>query len=344
MPSHPDLYFNHSKVKAVPAQKHLGLLLDSKLNFNLHLKTVIDKITKSINVLRKLCFQILRLSLITIYKSFIRSQLEYADVIYDQPSIATFSDRLETIQYNSALAITGAVRGTSKDKLYKELGIEYLSSRRWFERVCLFYKIINKKTPSYLTNIVPLPNHNLNTRNQHLIPQIICRTISFSNSFFPYSINEWNKLDQQTKLLDSYSKFRSNLLKSIRPLPNSIFNACDPLGIQLLTRLRVGLSHLREHKFRHGFNDVIDPFCPCLMEIESVSHFFLRCQNYINQRNDLMNELSILDPSFVQLDSISLTNLLLYGNKTLTIDINSNILNLSINFIKNTKRFDGPLF
>ena len=135
---HPDLYFNQTKVKVVPAQKHLGLILDNKLNFNLHLKTVIDKITKSINVLRKLRFHIPRHSLITIYKSFILSQLEYADVIYDQPSIATFSDRLESIQYNSALAITGAVRGTSKEKLYKELGLEYLSSRRWFKKLCLF--------------------------------------------------------------------------------------------------------------------------------------------------------------------------------------------------------------
>ena len=135
---HPDLYFNQTKVKVVPAQKHLGLILDNKLNFNLHLKTVIDKITKSINVLRKLRFHIPRHFLITFYKSFIRSQLEYADVMYDRPSIATFSDRLESIQYNSALAITGAVRGTSKEKLYKELGLEYLSSRRWFKKLCLF--------------------------------------------------------------------------------------------------------------------------------------------------------------------------------------------------------------
>ena len=151
-------------------------------------------------------------------------------------------------------------------------------------------------------------------------------------------------MDPQVTHIDSYSNFRNSLLKSIRPLPNSIFNACDPVGIQLLTRLRVGLSHLREHKFRHGFNDIVNPFCPCLMEVESVSHFFLRCQNYIIHRNDLMNELSNLDPSFLQLDPNSLTNLLLYGNKTLNDELNSKILHLSMNYIKNTERFDGPLF
>ena len=72
----------------------------------------------------------------------------------------------------------------------------------------------------------------------------------------------------------SFQSFRRVLSKSIRPVPNSLFDSCDPHGIKLLTRLRVGLSHLREQKFRHGFNGTIDPFCPCNMEVETVSHFF----------------------------------------------------------------------
>ena len=343
-PNHPDLYFNESKVKRVSAQKHLGLVLDEKLNFNLHLKTVTDKIIKSIGVLRKLRFYVPRHSLITIYKSFIRSQLEYADVIYDQPSYDSFSDRLESIQYNSALAITGAVRGTSKEKIYNELGLEYLSSRRWFKRLCLFYKIVHNKTPAYLRDIIPKQRHFRNTRNQYMIPQFFCRTVCFSNSFFPYSIREWNKLDRHITQIDSFQTFRNTLLKSIRPVPNSIFDACDPLGIQLLTRLRLGLSHLQDHKFKHGFNDVINPFCQCNMEIESVSHFYLRCPNFSTQRNDLMNELHNVNSSITDMDHSSLTDLLLFGNKSFTKEVNSKILEISIKFIKETERFDGPLF
>ena len=298
--NHPDLYFNQTKVKTVSAQKHLGLILDEKLNFNLHLKTISDKITKSIGILRKLRFYIPRHSLVTTYKSFIRSQLEYADVVYDQPSNQSFCDKLETIQYNAALAITGAVRGTSKEKLYQELGLEYLSSRRWFKRLCLLHKILKTKSPVYLLNLIPNPRHSLNIRNRHVIPQIFCRTVSFANSFFPNSISEWNKLDIQITQIDSHSSFRKAIIKSIRPIPNSLFDACDPLGVQLLTRLRVGLSHLREHKFRHGFNDVVNPFCPCNNEIESVSHYYLRCHNNSIQRLDLMNELSNLDPRILQ--------------------------------------------
>ena len=343
-PVHPDLSFNQLPVERVVSHKHLGLILDEKLNFNSHLKMITDKATKGISVLRKLRHYIPRNSLITTYKSFIRSHLEYGDIVFDQPNNASFSEKLESIQYNAALAITGAVRGSSKVKLYEELGLENLKSRRWFRRLCSFYKIIKTKSPSYLYNLIPHPNHYLNTRNQYRIPNFFCRTESFNNSFFPSSINNWNAIAYETTQSESFSTFRKILLKSIKPIPKSIYDACDPLGIQLLTRLRVGLSHLRDHKFRHGFNDIIDPLCPCNMELESVSHFYLECQYFINERTDLMNELRNLNIKTEEFDVTSLINLLLYGDKKFSNYINSNIINLSIKFIKETKRFEGPLF
>ena len=65
--------------------------------------------------------------LLTIYKSFIRPHLDYDDVVYDQPKNESFSGKLEEIQYNAALAITGAIKkSTSREKRYKELGLESL--------------------------------------------------------------------------------------------------------------------------------------------------------------------------------------------------------------------------
>ena len=233
--------------------------------------------------------------------------MEYADVIYDQPSNNSFSDKIESIQYNAALAITGTIRGTSKVKLYNELGLEYLRSRRWLKRLCLFHKIYHNKSPEYLHNHIPKPHNLFDLRNQHLIPQIFCRTNIFSDSFFPTAIKEFNKLDYQITHNLSFQSFRKFLIKSIRPVPNLLFDADDPHGVKLLTRLRVGLSHLKEHKFRHGFIDTIDPLCPCNMETESVSHFFLRCLHYTNLRLDLMNELMKID-----------SNLLLYNDNAHT--------------------------
>ena len=197
--------------------------------------------------------------MVTIYKSFIRSILEYADVIYDQPSNNSFSDKIESVQYNAALAITGAIRGTSKVKLYSEIGLEHLSSRRWFKRLCFFHKIYHNKSPEYLYQLIPQAYNLFNLRNQHLVPQIFCRTNIFSDSFFPSAIKEFHKLDFQISHNSSFQSFRKFLVKSIRPVPNSLFDDNDPLGVKLLTRLRVGLSHLKDQKFRHGFNDTIDP-------------------------------------------------------------------------------------
>ena len=169
-PYHPDLIFNQTNVNRTSSHKHLGLILDDKLNFKEHVKFLVDKASKGISIIRKLRYQIPRHSLVSLYKSFIRSTLEYADVIYDQPSNNSFSDKIESIQYNAALAITEAIRGTSKEKLYNELGLEYLSSRRWFKRLCLFHKIYHNQSSEYLYRLIPQPHNVFNLRNQHLVP------------------------------------------------------------------------------------------------------------------------------------------------------------------------------
>ena len=80
-------------------------------------------------------------------------------------------------------------------------------------------------------------------------------------------------------------------MKFIRPTPNRLFNVSDSLGIKLLTRLRLSLSHLREHKLNHNFQNTINPFCSWSLESESTTHFFLRCQNFTDLLKCLMNEL-----------------------------------------------------
>ena len=68
-----------------------------------------------------------------------RPLIHYGDVIYDQLQNESFSEKLESLQYKTTLAITGAMQGNSRDKLYQELGLESLKSRRWYKRLsCLF--------------------------------------------------------------------------------------------------------------------------------------------------------------------------------------------------------------
>ena len=128
---HPFLRFNNN-VSQASSQKYLGLTLDNRLKFDEHLTNASNKISKTIGLLRKLQNILPRLALLTIYKCFIRPNLDYGDIIYDQAYNLSFHQKLESIQYNAALALTGAIRGTPREKLYQVLGLESLQLRRCY--------------------------------------------------------------------------------------------------------------------------------------------------------------------------------------------------------------------
>ena len=86
-------------------------------------------------------------SLLTIYKSFIRPHLDYGDIIYDQPSNNRLSEKTESIQYNAELAITGTIRGISREKLYQELGLESMKEWKWLRRLRYLRKVLPTKRP-----------------------------------------------------------------------------------------------------------------------------------------------------------------------------------------------------
>ena len=126
----------------------------------------------------------------TIYKSFIRPHLDYGDVIYDQAYNVSFQEKVESIQYNAAGAITGALCGTSKEKIFEELGLESLEHRRWHRKFCCFYKILKDQSPKYLFNISPKLNRPYPTRNTNNIPHFKVKHSFFKNNLFPSVIIE----------------------------------------------------------------------------------------------------------------------------------------------------------
>ena len=115
---HPPLVFNNNNnASETNSQKHLGVVLDKRLSFEDHFKMIMNKVNKTIGLLRKLQNILPRSALLTIYKSFIRPHIDYGDIIYDQAYNTSFHQKLERLQYNACLAITGAIRGTSRGKL-----------------------------------------------------------------------------------------------------------------------------------------------------------------------------------------------------------------------------------
>ena len=105
--------------------------------------------------MRKLNLVLSRSSLLTVYKCFIRPHLEYGDVIYDQPNPSSLTNKIESVQCNAALSITGAIRRNSKEKLYQELGFETLKDRRSLTRLFYLCKILGQKQPAYLYDLIP---------------------------------------------------------------------------------------------------------------------------------------------------------------------------------------------
>ena len=127
---HPPAIFNNMLVVRSSFQKHLSKYLDEKLNFPNHIKEKNSKANKGIGILRTLYNVLPRNSLITVQKFFIRPHLDYGAIIFYQSENESFRKKIESVQYNAALAITGAVQGTSREKVYKGLVLETLKSRR----------------------------------------------------------------------------------------------------------------------------------------------------------------------------------------------------------------------
>ena len=128
-------------------------------------------------------------------------------------------NKIESLQYNAALAITGAIRGSLKEKLYQELGFDFLSSRRWLRKLCLFYKTVVSKSPIYLYNYVSTVNQSCKTRSSDKFLYMYCRAEYFANAFFPYTLNVWNNLSPEIGKSVSYEVSKNSFLKFIRPSP-----------------------------------------------------------------------------------------------------------------------------
>ena len=118
----------HNLVHQVQLKKHLRLFLDPKLSFDEQIECILIKTCKIIGMIRKLQPIIPREVLLTSDKSFLRPHLHYGDVIYDRAFNESFQYKLGFVQYYAALANAGAIRGSSREDLYQELGSESLKS------------------------------------------------------------------------------------------------------------------------------------------------------------------------------------------------------------------------
>ena len=218
--------------------------------------------------------------------------------------------------------------------------MESLRSRRWLRRMCYFYKLIKTQKPLYLFNLIPPKLNPLRHPNTYSFMR--CRNDYFKNSFIPYVVREWNKLSTEIRNSTSHQQFMKSLLFFIKSTCSSLFSI-HSVGVKLLVRLRLGFSHLREHKFRHNFHDNLNPLWSCSLKPEKTSHYLLCCHNVSSSRLVLMNDLNLIDSFISQLNETALANILLYGDSKKSTSENSKSLQSTIRYIIATKRFDDSL-
>ena len=179
----------------------------------------------------------------------------------------------------------------------------------------------------------------------HPLPSIYLFTLIAETSlflidvsfFYIYLLDKWH-------LHSPYSVFRNYLFKEIRPKPSPLYNIHNSSGIKLHTRLRLGLSHLNEHKFSHNFDDCVNAFWTCSLEPEPISHFFLYCHHYNTIQSILFKHLNSVDKNLFRLSDNELTLILLYSSTQYSLMNNRILLNSSIKCIENSKSFFGCLF
>ena len=136
-------------------------------------------------LIRRLSVNLPRNALLTIYKSFVRPHLDYGDILYDKPSNDNFQSKMEKVQYRACLARTGGIQGTSRERLYDELGLHSLVKRRWRNKLVFFYKIVNRLLSDYLYSYRDFPSRKLFTK---IIISLYHKTTSNENKILQRNI------------------------------------------------------------------------------------------------------------------------------------------------------------
>ena len=166
------------------------------------------------------------------------------------------------------------------------------------------------------------------------------RTLKFRDSFFPDCSNSSYHISSFIKRSSTLNIFKKRYMTFFEMSCNPI----SPKGIKYLTRLRVGLSHQRAHKYHHNFRDTVNPFCSCdNNDIGSTEHYLLHCPTYLNIRHVLFERLRQIISLVTLISSKYTCDLLLYGNPNYDSQTNKIIIESTIEYMILSKRFDLPL-
>jgi hypothetical protein len=337
--NYPDLVLNNQPIERVTNHKHLGVTISNDLSWKSHVYNISKKAYNCLGLLRPLRMKLDRKTLETLYKSFIRPIMEYADILWHIPADNRhILDILEKVQMEAARIVTGATKRCPTANLYCEVAWETLASRRKFHRALMMFNIDSNNAPSYLRELTPAPvqaRMRYNLRNQGDLTVPLARLETYSQSFFPSAARLWNSLPAIVKQANTKYTFKNQYLKKFpRPKHNSLFYKGSRLVNVVMAKIRIGCSFLNNDLYSN-LHVIDNPNCFCIMNVpENAFHFFLECPWYIIPRVEMLNKLR----NIPYLPPINEKHLL-YGDTSLDDQTNTLIVNLVHHFISKTNRF-----
>ena len=194
-----------------------------------------------------------------------RPHLDYGGIVYDQDYNPSFHQKLELIQCDVRLAITGAKEGTWQER--EVLGLESLQHRRWYKKLSYFHKFYEyEDTQNLFRSILMRSSGDIIGSMKNTSFFKAKQKLFFRNSFFPSVIIEWKNIDRKIRNLVSWEL-------SDHLVPNSAFNSHNSKGIRFIAKQRLGQSHFQEHKFRHSFQDLLNKVCNGGLDVESTLYY-----------------------------------------------------------------------
>ena len=208
---------------------------------------------------------------------------------------------------------TGALKSTSKVRLYKDLGWETTESRIALLSLCHLHKIILGMTRPLIKECLPDLKDQSKSRTS-TFKRYQIRDNDFNNSFFPKMVEKWDNLDKRIKCLKDITEFKINLKDHFKPARIKHLSLGSKYGNKIHTQIRCGRSQLRQHLFEVGNSP--SPRCPCFFPRETTEHYLLDCFLFSKERHALVSSLGgILEKDPSQYTRAEMLEILLYGEK-----------------------------
>ena len=343
----PPIYLNGELLDRVGAHKHLGLTLESDLNWNMHLNKVIKHANLKLSILLRVK-DLARPTLDMMYKLHVRSIIDYALPVYGPALDRNQIAKLEKIQYFAARVATSTPKCSSTEKLYKDLGWESISTRIKYLSISLFHKIHTNATRPLCRQCLPPTNSHIElTRSAKVYSgypyqrSVLERTLD--KSFFSVAAKQWDSLPTELKKTWDFAEFKPELSSLLKPARCKLYNIGSKYANSIHTQLRIGRSQLNEHLYAIGRSGTQGCLCNC--PTESVEHILLDCFLYNDERQELFNKLRnsrvLLCSKFDSYNRKQLVSVLLYGEHPYDFDrypYNKLLFKAVQNFLVKTKR------